>query len=374
MTRPCRLDRRGISLPLVIFLMAMLALAVTVGFARVSDERRIVSDQRAQLEAFTLAQSGLERYLAEQNENPGAHDTETYTFGSGTAYVDAFEIRTPSPGQEGIYLVRSRGVSTSAFRYDERTPPAQRTVAQYAAWHQADIDIDAAWTALSGLRSQGNNGSIDGNDDPMCFPAASPVYGVAVPNELPGSWPHQFPEGFSPAPYPLGLNAIGSPLRSIRILGDDPDEAATQVRINWAAIRYDNVLSNTVPWPPAGFDDWPTILHVGDLNLSSPGKGMLIVTGDLTMQTGFEWQGVILVGRRALVTGHPVVRGAIISGLDAKLVGAPHFQAPFYESNSGDDGSDVIDLRYSSCSIASAMQRHAHLVPIANAWTDSWPE
>ena len=38
-------DRRGMSLPLVILLMAILAIAVTAGFARVSEERRFVGDQ-----------------------------------------------------------------------------------------------------------------------------------------------------------------------------------------------------------------------------------------------------------------------------------------------------------------------------------------
>lgn len=374
MTSARRLGRSGISLPLVIFLMAMLALAVTVGFARVSDERRIVGDQRAQLEAFTIAQSGLERYFAEQNENPGPLDSVAYTLGSGTAYVHAFEIRAPSPSEDGIYLIRSRGVSTSAFRYDERTPPAQRIVAQYASWRQVDVDIDAAWTALSGLRSQGNNGSINGNDDPACSPAASPVYGVGVPFSL-SSWPHQYPEGFSPAPYPLGLNLTGSPPRSVLTLGADPIAAAGPVHINWEAIRYGNALAGTVDWPPpSGFGDWPTIFHVGDLSLSQTGRGLLIVTGDLDLMTGFQWDGLILVGRRALVTGTPIVRGAIISGLDTKLVGAPHYHSTFYESNSGDNGSDAINLRYSSCNIAAALQRHAHLVPISNAWTDSWPE
>jgi Tfp pilus assembly protein PilX len=47
------------SLPLVFLLMAILAIAVTAGFARVSEERRIVGDQQAQVDAFAVAQSGL---------------------------------------------------------------------------------------------------------------------------------------------------------------------------------------------------------------------------------------------------------------------------------------------------------------------------
>ena len=63
-------DRRGVSLPLVILMMALLALAVTAGFGRVSEERRIVGDQQAQLDALAVAQSGLERYVAVMDTQP----------------------------------------------------------------------------------------------------------------------------------------------------------------------------------------------------------------------------------------------------------------------------------------------------------------
>ena len=37
------------------------------------------------------------------------------------------------------------------------------------------------------------------------------------------------------------------------------------------------------------------------------GQGLIVVTGDLTLTTGFSWRGVILVGRRLLVINRPSV-------------------------------------------------------------------
>ena len=84
---------------------------------------------------------------------------------------------------------------------------------------------------------------------------------------------------------------------------------------------------------------------------------MIVVMGDPTITPGFSWNGIVLVGRRLTVTGTaPVVRGAIVSGLDFKLGGS------FDESRSGQTASDQIDLRYDSCHIAAALARYGHLV------------
>jgi hypothetical protein len=369
MTERPGLGRRGISLPLVILLMSLLALAVTVGFARVSDERRIVGDQQAQLDAFAVAQSGLERYFALTTTSPGAYDSVSIALGvRDTAFVVSWQVRAPAPGQEGIYLVRSRGVSHSARRYDASTPPAQRSVAQYATWRQDDIDIDAAWTALSGLRSQSNQGVLDGID--AC--GVTDTWGIAVPENLQVP-PAQWPDGFGAPPDPTGVGGVPS----IRLLDTWPTGAAAEVHVDWSTILAGGVLDSTytltgtMGWP-LSFTDWPTIRVDGDVTVTGgqSGQGLLVVAGDLIMTSGFAWQGLILVGRRAIVQGTPFVEGAIISGLDVKVVGQT-----FPESNSGETpGVDQITLRYNSCHVASAMQRYARLVPIVNAWTDSWPE
>lgn len=369
MTESPRLrDRRGVSLPLVILMMALLALAVTAGFSRVSEERRIVGDQQAQVEALAVAQSGLERYVALRDEEPVPNDSIAIPIGTrDTAYVALFEVRAQSGPVSGLYVIRSRGVSHSATRFSATTPPAQRTVAQYATWQGMSMDVDAAWTAISGLRSLGNQGILDGND--FCGTPAPAVAGIAVPEQLVVP-PASFAGGFSAPPNPVPfIRTLGGP-------GSFPATAQADVHIDWngivnsSVLHPDYTLSGVTGWPMFNPVIWPVVRVNGDVTVTGgeSGQGLLVVTGDLTLTTGFTWAGVILVGRRLIVVGQPAVDGAMVSGLDIKL------GASFAESNSGETGADRITLRYNSCNVTAALARFGHLQLVANAWTDSWPE
>jgi hypothetical protein len=225
------------------------------------------------------------------------------------------------------------------------------------------MQVLSAWTSISGLRSEGNTGTLDGNDACGSAPA---VAGVAVPVNVPLSGQN----GFDSPPNPTG-----SP--PIMYLGADPTAAANAVSIDWNSIingtvlRPDYTLTGTGGWPLFDAAKWPVIRVDGSLTLAGgeSGQGLIVVNGDLTITPGFTWDGVLLVGRRLTATGTAaVVRGAIVSGLDFKLGGS------FDESRSGQNASDQIDLRYDSCHVAAALARYGHLVLIANAWTDSWPE
>lgn len=361
-------DRRGISLPLVILMMALLALAVTAGFSRVSEERRIVGDQQAQVDAFAVAESGLERYVALLDSQPVPDDSVAIPIGArDTAFVALFQIRLPNGGTPGLYVIRSRGVSHSAPRYSANTPPAQRTVAQYATWQGMSMDVDAAWTAISGLRSQSNTGTLDGNDN--CATPGPAVAGIAVPDQLVAP-PAQFTMGFSAPPNPVPFT------QTLGGAGSLPATAHPDVRIDWNAIvntgvlQPDYTLTGAAGWPAYSASVWPVIRVDGNVSLTGgqSGHGLIVVTGDLTITTGFTWAGVILVGRRLVVTGQPAVDGAMVSGLDIKL------GSSFAESNSGENAGDAIDLHYNSCNVAAALSRYGHLTLVANAWTDSWPE
>jgi hypothetical protein len=361
MTSGVRLDRRGVSLPMVILMMALLAVAVTAGFARVSEERRIVGDQQAQVDAFAVAQSGIERYVALRDTVPGAYDSVAIAFGTrDTAYVVLFRIRDTLASQPGLYVIRSRGVSRSAPRFSAATPTAQRTVAQYAQWFGAAMDVDAAWTSISGIRSPGSNGTISGNDE--C--GIQNVAGIAVPEHIAPAGLN----GFDPPPLPTGAPGVDT-------LGALPADVADQVHIDWTGIVFDSlvtpdyVLTSTGGWPaPNG--TWPTIQFNGSTTLDAGqvGQGLLIASGDLILTTGFQWLGVILVGGRITVLGTPNIHGAVVTGLDVKR------GYPITESNIGVTGTDNITVRYNSCYVANALARYAHLQLIPNAWTDNWPE
>ena len=356
-------DRRGVSLPLVILLMALLLVAVTAGFGRVSEERRIVGDQQAQVDAFAVAQSGMERFISQLDTMPIVDDSIAIPIGArDTAFVAILGIRVATGSR--LYVIRSRGVSHGAPRFSANTPAAQRTVAQYATWQGVAMDVKAAWTAIPGLRSEGGTGLMDGTD--ACASAAS-VAGVAVPVTAQSGL-----GGFSAPPNPTPF---------IRWLGALPANAKDSVNIDWNAIvngtvlQPDDSLTSESGWPPFSPTVWPVIRVEGDATLDGgeAGQGLIVVTGNLTISAGFTWDGVILVGQVLTVSGNaPVVRGAIVSGLNVKL------GAAVQDSRGGGDAGSPppgqIDLRYNSCHVSAALAKYGHLSLVANAWTDSWPE
>lgn len=364
---PLLRDRRGVSLPLVILMMALLALAVTAGFGRVSEERRIVGDQQAQLDALAVAQSGLERYVALMDSQPVPNDSVAIPIGPrDTAHVVLIEVRPENGTTSGLYVIRSRGVSHGAPRFSANTPPAQRTVAQYATWQGVSMDVKAAWVAIAGLRSESGDGTLNGND--AC--AVGSVAGVAVPVTA------QSGQG--------GFSAPPVPNPPIRWLGANPTDARDSVNIDWNSIVHgtvlqpDYTLTSESGWPLYSPTLWPVIRVEGDATLDGgeAGQGLIVVTGNLTITPGFTWDGVIVVGDVLTVSGTgPRVRGAMVSGLNWKA-GAPPLGAAVSDSRSGGPsapGGDI-DLQYDSCKVKSALARFGHLTLIDNAWTDSWPE
>src|SRR5439155_423289 len=125
--------------------------------------------------------------------------------------------RTPYPRRWG-YVVRSHGVSTvKALR---GTPAAERTVAEYAVWQPATINMLSSWTSLSGLHKNGGSSmGAGGTDGCGQLPA---VAGVAVPT-IPGYTQNGG-----------GLAPQGNP--PVKDVAPTPAEMADSVKIDWAGI------------------------------------------------------------------------------------------------------------------------------------------
>ncbi len=355
------LNRRGASLPLMILLIVVLGIGITLGLMRMSGERHIVADQRAQLKAWSAAQAGLEQYAAQLSGAPPATDSMAISLGAGdSAFVRLVQLRPKVAGSAAMYMVRSRGRSRSATRYDSRTPAAERTVAQLAVHPALSMDVHAAWTSITGLNKNGGSGQLNGND--RCG-ANPPVAGVAVPQNAANGTPGYEQSGGSSVP-------TGSP--PIDHLGANPAAAADAVNIDWpsivngGALPADYTYNGNAGWP-ASFSDWPIIRVDGNRSLgpSDDGRGILIVTGDLTLNGSFVWEGIMLVGGRITSDGYNNVYGTAVSGLNLQLgmtVG---------ESDVG-NGNKI--FQYDSCAIDNALNSAASLRLLPNAWVDNWPE
>jgi hypothetical protein len=359
-------ERRGFAIPIALLVIAVLTIMIAGGFSIVSAERRSVADQKSQINAFRIAEQGLEIYLVRRDsllagtpnytKVPGTKDSVRITMTGGYADVSLTRLRPPKGSQSGLYVVRSKGTETAgAFA---GTPQGVRTVAQYVLWEPAPMQVLAGWTALSGLQKDGAAGTLGGID--MCGENAA-VAGVVVP-AYPG--------------YEGKMVAVGNP-------PIDTIPAPDSVEIDWDGIVNHGLIEATITlpggtWPgtalQAAYLDtssryYPTIRVNGDFDLLTSGTGMLIVTGNLTVSGNKGWRGVILAGGMLTSNGQNAetdlgIQGAVISGLNVKL------------------GMDVDEslahgtkmYSYNSCEVARATTPLGALVTLRNTWVDNWVE
>ena len=95
------------------------------------------------------------------------------------------------------------------------------------------------------------------------------------------------------------------------------------------------------------------------------GRGLLIVSGDLTILGSFvQWYGVVLVGGRInFDAADQRFDGLVASGLNHQLgVFVPD----------GSFGGDYTDIDYNSQYVQLAMRALAGFAPVANAYTEDW--
>lgn len=355
--------REGATFPLVLLFIVLLSIGAIAGLGRISAERRSTGGMEAEVDAYSTAQDALSAYLTTVASPPAASlDTTITGLPGGFATVSVRTLRAGSALLPALYIIRAYGINTGAIRYDERMPSAERMVAQFATWKPGTMNVQAAWTSLTGLNKSGGSGTIGGADQCGAQPA---VAGVAVPVTAADGGPGYDQTGGTSVP--TGNPAILQPAA-------DPSSFAGVLPLDWNAminggtIKFDYTMTGLGGWPlifPLG---WPAIY----VNNSTPlilapansGRGLLVVKGDLQITGSFTWDGVILVGGVLTSSGNNVVQGAIVSGLNVQLgiVVSP-----------SDIGSGNKTFVYNSCYVTNSLNALGSLVAMTNARIDNWP-
>jgi hypothetical protein len=348
--------RKGFALPTAILIIGILSISIAAGYSLVISERRGVDDQNEQVSAFVHAEQGLETFFVKRDSlgynstPPGATEgPKRIYFKGGYADVQLDRIRSPVGSLAGLYVVRSKGVQTQGAIGGN--PAGVRTVAQYAAWEPASMEVLAGWTAISGIKKNGSSGSFLGVD--ACGDSAA-LAGVAVP-VVPG---FSRPETADSTEY----------------LGQTVNDAAREVEVDWAGILAGTALTPNIVMPGGTLPNWsdttyyPTIFYNGDLGTMSPyngGRGILIVSGNLGGNGAtFTWKGIVLVGGDLVGNGTNDIEGAIISALNVKLG----------QTVAINTANGTKTYQYNSCEVAKALQGMGALVPLPNTWVDNWVE
>jgi len=357
---PTPRNERGATLPMAIVTIVLLSIGAIAGLNRLQAERRTTGNQAAEVDAFAMAEAALGRYITATTAPPPASlDTIITGLPGGSAAVSVRQLRAAASGVNALYIIRSTATHTGGVRYDTRTPPAQRIVAQFAVWQPGSMRVGAAWTSVTGLDKNGGSGTLSGTDQCGAAPA---VAGVEVPTLAADGGPGYDQDGG--AFVPSGLPAVSYP-------SANPVGFAPLIPIDWDAIvnhgalEPDYILSGTLGWPTS-WSDWPTIYVTGDVSLGSAqtGQGLLLIRGNAAMNGSFSWNGVILVGGALTSDGNQTIQGAIISGLNVQLGETVAIS---------DVGNGSKTVRYNSCNVSAALDHLGALLPLPNAWVDNWP-
>src|SRR5437773_10732858 len=164
-----RLSERGVALPLVILIIVVLTVLLAAGFSGLASERRVGANDQAALAAFTLAETGLELFIARRDSfgftvaPPSLTESTRIMLTGGYADVVLRQLRADPTTQRWGYVVRSHGVST--VRALRGTPGAERSVAESAVWQPATRRILSRWPSLSGLQKNGGGSRGAGGTD-----------------------------------------------------------------------------------------------------------------------------------------------------------------------------------------------------------------
>jgi hypothetical protein len=363
-------DRRGIALLSVMLLVFLLMIAIAGAFMRTSSERRVQLDASAQVDAYTLAQTGLDEYLSTVTSVPSTlPDSQTFTMTGGRAVVTLRAVLLSST--DTVLALISRGENTTTNRYASNAAPATRTVAQLVQFSGGTMDVPAGWTSLSGMDKNGNSGSLSGVDH--CTTGGAPlpsIPGVAVPqmsttDDSPMYTGKTGPIDGNPDNTPVTIGTPGT-----------TGTAKDAVTVDWAGIVNQTSFTPTYyrsssgTWspssPPSSGSSYPSLLIDGDYSGKFPGngQGILIVTGNLTLNGNTDWDGVVLVGGIVTSNGNNTVYGAVMSGLNIKLGMSVPTEAV---------GNGTKIYQYDSCQIANAMAPFGGWTRLGNAWVDNYP-
>ena len=346
-----RVNERGFALPLTILVITVMTMLIATANVRARADRAIAESSGATVTAFAVAQSGLNRYFAyydSLNARPVDGDSLRINVPSGYANVRAYKVRSPTDTMEPeVYIVRSTGFPIEPSRGSY--PQAQRTVAQFAQWQSASMNITGVVTAANNwVIGPSTDVDVRGNDH--CSPAAATVTGVRTTS--------------TSTLVPSDFDDITSLIQS-----GTGSAVADATLIDWASIvggQFDADYDSYQAWDAS----YPTMLITGDATIDNfAGMGLLIVTGNLTL-TGsvLNWKGVVLVGGGLtvdVVAGvYGYFRGVTVTGLNAQLGMSPPANLI--------SGGSLIDFNYHRCEVQNALNSLIGFVPVPNAWIDNW--
>jgi Tfp pilus assembly protein PilX len=349
---------RGFILPTTMLVVVLLTVMLAAAFALASSEYRVTDNAFASSRSLAFAQAGMQNYLSVGHNLAGTSDSAVYTFRGGYARVLALRLRdsvTVAPKARPLWVVRSIGFDT--VRAPAGQPNGQRAVAQFAQLQTADIPILAAMTAANDVQMIGSGDNPITNVDARF--SVVPGCAAVRPNPSNVSTALLVPTYSEPGELPTGpVVQLGSSATVI-----------DSTRINWALLLGGQFTPDFVNrLPNQGNSTYLIHYFTGDVTIPNGSRrGFLVAVGDVKLDPGAHWDGIIVAGGRldADVNGSYTVHGMIVTGLNLSILGNTVLP------NKIRRGSNRV-LQWEWCYAHASISSLAYLVPIKNAWVDTW--
>jgi hypothetical protein len=392
--------RDGFALPMAILVIALVTVGLVASFSATGSEIGNIASQRGQARAYSMAQRGIESFIAHRNDAvtvsgvttfycpncaavngvgagsfPIRQETLYKAFPGGWVIVKATPVMMDAANGKGTYLIASTGYdSASAIYSGSKTRYATRTVGLFATFTRTTINVLAGWTSLSGINVQGNSATISGIDG--CGSGRN-VAGLSVPLNPNGTADLQHNQNWDPTGSP--------PYDTLKSFAQE----SAAVKIDWAAVKAGSALPADIVIAGGQFPSaadfaadtqWFPVIHIMNTNntvanpfpLPNAGRGTLIVDGDLTINGSRQWNGIILVGGAIISDGNNVSSGATISGLNYLTGARP--AASITGNGSSTDNATANGQKsyvYNSCDVAKATSGASRYYILANTWMDN---
>src|SRR5437763_5371156 len=107
-------SRRGVAIPMALLVVVILTILLAAGFAALSSERRVHANDEAALDAFTLAETGLELFIAKR---------DSFGFKAGPPLPSASPPAADGAGRAGARLNPNHPrTPAGGFRFEKNTP------------------------------------------------------------------------------------------------------------------------------------------------------------------------------------------------------------------------------------------------------------
>ena len=332
-------NRRGVALPLALFVLVIAATMITAVFYVARLEQRMGNNSLATARAFEAAEGGVAATLANWDHltyNGLANDSTltlpTTDIGGSAVYTTSIRRLSST-----LFLIRAEGEFLTGGRVVTR-----RQVARLVRTDPAGINPQAAITSRVGLTVSGSPPppTVSGRDTiPGGWGAVCPAPGPMAPGIrdstgvvttsgacsgascISGTPPIQTDPAVTSAVFTnfgsedfatLSANAdktaSGSPIPAASTVAGPPVRCQYSDPNNWGD-----------PLNPSGVCGgyFPIIYAPGDVTLAGGwGQGILLVQGNLTLSGG-EFYGVAIVQGNVTASGSHIIGGLMINNVAA---------------------------------------------------------